>query len=650
MIPQQKIQEILDTAKIEDVIGDFVTLKKAGINYKGLSPFSNEKTPSFIVSPVKQIYKDFSSSKGGNVVSFLMEHESFSFLEALRWLAKRYNIELEEVEMTDEQFEAQKIVDSLYIINEFASQHFQNNIFHSDEGKNIGLSYLKERQFSNETIQKFNLGYASAEGSKLTSAALKSGYKLELLKNLGLSNSYDKDFFKERVMFPIQNISGKVVGFGGRILRKDAKIAKYINSPESEIYNKSKLLYGIYQAKQAIKKNDFCVLVEGYTDVISMHQEGIENVVASSGTALTEQQIRLIKRYTDNVTLLYDGDKAGIKAAIRGLDLLLDQDINVKICLIPDGDDPDSFVRKIGGSGFSEFLQKNAKDFIFFKTNLLLEEAKQDPIAKANLINDIIATISLIKDPIKRAIYIQETSKRFETRESLINNQVNELIKSSIKKSIDEQINQEARLERESNLTPSDQPPKRSIGTGAIDEYQEKDLIRLIMMFGERVMLDDDGETPIKVAQYIAKNILEILEFVDNQLFNYIIKLMLDQLSTDSILPFSYYINHQDEKIKNLALEFVEEEFLYSKNWKEKFNYDLQGQKHPDDNHENDTRKGTQMFKLKKVRRAVLKNQERIKEAEKYGNSNDIDKLLKIHFKLLEIQNELSKQMKRVVY
>ena len=361
MIPQQKIQEILDTAKIEDVIGDFVTLKKAGINYKGLSPFSNEKTPSFIVSPVKQIYKDFSSSKGGNVVSFLMEHESFSFLEALRWLAKRYNIELEEVEMTDEQFEAQKIVDSLYIINEFASQHFQNNIFHSDEGKNIGLSYLKERQFSNETIQKFNLGYASAEGSKLTSAALKSGYKLELLKNLGLSNSYDKDFFKERVMFPIQNISGKVVGFGGRILRKDAKIAKYINSPESEIYNKSKLLYGIYQAKQAIKKNDFCVLVEGYTDVISMHQEGIENVVASSGTALTEQQIRLIKRYTDNVTLLYDGDKAGIKAAIRGLDLLLDQDINVKICLIPDGDDPDSFVRKIGGSGFSEFLQKMLK-------------------------------------------------------------------------------------------------------------------------------------------------------------------------------------------------------------------------------------------------------------------------------------------------
>lgn len=423
MIAKTTIDQVFEAARVEEVIGDFVQLKKAGSNYKGLSPFSDERTPSFMVSPVKQIWKDFSSGKGGNVAAFLMEHEHFTYPEAIKYLAKKYNIEVEETEQTDEEKLARDERESMYLVSEFAAKFFQKSLLKTDLGQAIGLNYFKERGFTLDTIQKFGLGYSPDEWSAFTTEALGKGYQLEFLEKTGLTivkENKQFDRFKGRVMFPIQSMSGRVLGFGGRILKNDKRAAKYLNSPESEIYHKSKVLYGLYNAKQSIAKEDRCYLVEGYTDVIQFYQTGIENVVSSSGTALTSDQIRLINRLTSNITVLFDSDPAGLRASVRGIDLILEQGMNVQVCTFPEGEDPDSFAKQHSAVELKNYIESNSRDFIHFKASLLMEEAKNDPVKKAGLIRDIVGSIAKIPDNIQQELYVQETARTMDISEAVL--------------------------------------------------------------------------------------------------------------------------------------------------------------------------------------------------------------------------------------
>ena len=445
LISRATIDKVFEISRLEEVIGDFVQLKKSGSNFKGLSPFTDERTPSFMVSPAKQIWKDFSSGKGGNVISFLMEHEHFTYPEAIRFLAKKYGIEIEETVQTDEEKEKASERESLYLVSEFAKGYFHKNLISEEEGKAIGLSYFKERGFNNETIEKFELGYSMNQWDAFTKEALKEGYKLSYLEKTGLTIVNDQkqfDRFKGRVMFPILSMSGRTLGFGGRILTNDKKAAKYINSPESDIYHKSKVLYGIYHAKQTIVKEDNCYLVEGYTDVIQFHQIGIPNVVSSSGTALTEEQIRLVNRLTKNITVLFDGDAAGIRASIRGIDLILEQGMNVRICTFPDGEDPDSFAQKSTLEELSLYIKEHTKDFIAFKASLLATESKNDPIKRAETIRDIMVSIAKIPDVIKREVYIKECSRIMDISEEVLFNTLAQLLLK------DQKVNVQFELER----------------------------------------------------------------------------------------------------------------------------------------------------------------------------------------------------------
>ena len=427
MIPQETIGKIFDSADIVEVIGDFIHLKKSGSNFKGLSPFANEKTPSFMVSPGKRIFKDFSSGKGGNVVTFLMEHEQLSYPEALKWLANKYNIEIEEAEETKEQIEAKHQKEALYLAHQFASEFFKTSLKDSNEGKSVGLSYLKKRGYNLNTIEEFELGYSPDDFNALENEAKKANYSLGPLKISGLIKEGEKgnyDFFRGRIIFPIHNITGRIIGFGGRTLRTDKKVAKYFNSPESDIYNKSNVLYGLFQSKNEIIKTDSCLLVEGYTDVISLHHNGIKNAVSSSGTSLTEGQIRLIKRFTNNIVILYDSDPAGINASFRGVDMILKAGLNVKVVLFPEGEDPDSYAHQLSNEDFKSYLNDNQIDFISFKANHLLEKTKNDPINISKTINDIIISISIIPDAVSRSVYIKKTAQIFEMDEELLINEV----------------------------------------------------------------------------------------------------------------------------------------------------------------------------------------------------------------------------------
>ena len=469
--------------RVEEVIGDFVQLKRAGSNYKGLSPFSNERTPSFMVSPVKQIWKDFSSGKGGNAIAFLMEHEHFTYPEAIRYLAKKYHIDIEETEQSSEEKAQADERESLYIVSEYAQQYFQDTLFNTEAGKAIGMTYFKERGFTEETIQKFRLGFSPDEWTAFTDNALAKGYQLEFLEKTGLTivNGDRKfDRFKGRVMFPIHSMSGRVLGFGGRILTNDKKQAKYLNSPESEIYHKSKVLYGIFFAKQAIAKADNCYLVEGYTDVIQMHQKGIENVVASSGTALTQDQIRLIHRLTPNITVLYDGDAAGLRASIRGVDLILEQGMNVKVCTFPDGDDPDSFARKTAYEDLVLYLENNATDFIRFKASLLMQEAQNDPIKKAETIRDMVESISKIPDLIKREVYVRECATIMDISEQVLFSTLAQILKKDFYEG--QKVERKQKAAMQVVQTP-EEAQKRTINRLEVLEY---DLIKNLLLYGNR--------------------------------------------------------------------------------------------------------------------------------------------------------------------
>ena len=475
--------------RVEEVIGDFVQLKRAGSNYKGLSPFSNERTPSFMVSPVKQIWKDFSSGKGGNAIAFLMEHEHFTYPEAIRYLAKKYHIEIEENEQSTEEKAQADERESLYIVSEYAQQYFQDTLFNTEAGKAIGMTYFKERGFSEETIQKFRLGFSPDEWTAFTDNALAKGYQLEFLEKTGLTivNGDRKfDRFKGRVMFPIHSMSGRVLGFGGRILTNDKKQAKYLNSPESEIYHKSKVLYGIFFAKQAIAKADNCYLVEGYTDVIQIHQKGIENVVASSGTALTQDQIRLIHRLTPNITVLYDGDAAGLRASIRGVDLILEQGMNVKVCTFPDGDDPDSFARKTAYEDLVLYLENNATDFIRFKASLLMQEAQNDPIKKAETIRDMVESISKIPDLIKREVYVRECATIMDISEQVLFSTLAQILKKDFYEG--QKVERKQKAAMQVVQTP-EEAQKRTVNRLEVLEY---DLIKNLLLYGNRECIFTD--------------------------------------------------------------------------------------------------------------------------------------------------------------
>lgn len=482
MITKNTIDAIFDATRVEEVIGDFVSLKKSGSNYKGLSPFTDERTPSFMVSPAKQIWKDFSSGKGGNAVSFLMEHEHFTYPEALRYLAKKYNIEIEETEQTYEEKQLVNEKESLFLVSEFAKKYFEETLWKTDEGQSIGLSYFKERGFSKNTIEKFGLGYSPDRWEAFTAEALQKGYKLEYLEKTGLTIVKDDkqfDRFKGRVMFPIQSLSGRVLGFGGRILGNDKKMAKYLNSPESDIYHKSKVLYGIFHAKQAISKEDSCILVEGYTDVIQMHQAGVENVVASSGTALTPDQIRLIQRLTQNVTVLFDGDAAGMRASLRGIDLILETGMNVRICPLPENEDPDSLAKKLPSDELKEFLQNNAVDFIRFKANLLMQEAKNDPIEKANVVRDIVGSISKIPDRIQQEIYVQECARIMDISEEVLFSTLAQIGKKQLEDA-NKKFKQQKNLEVIQSVDPT-QVKKPQVN---IKEILERRIIEILLLYG----------------------------------------------------------------------------------------------------------------------------------------------------------------------
>ncbi len=475
--------------RVEEVIGDFVQLKRAGSNYKGLSPFSNERTPSFMVSPVKQIWKDFSSGKGGNAIAFLMEHEHFTYPEAIRYLAKKYHIEIEENEQSTEEKAQADERESLYIVSEYAQQYFQDTLFNTEAGKAIGMTYFKERGFTEETIQKFRLGFSPDEWTAFTDNALAKGYQLEFLEKTGLTivNGDRKfDRFKGRVMFPIHSMSGRVLGFGGRILTNDKKQAKYLNSPESEIYHKSKVLYGIFFAKQAIAKADNCYLVEGYTDVIQMHQKGIENVVASSGTALTQDQIRLIHRLTPNITVLYDGDAAGLRASIRGVDLILEQGMNVKVCTFPEGDDPDSFARKTAYEDLVLYLENNATDFIRFKASLLMQEAQNDPIKKAETIRDMVESISKIPDLIKREVYVRECATIMDISEQVLFSTLAQILKKDFYEG--QKVERKQKAAMQVVQTP-EEAQKRTINRL---EVLEHDLVKNLLLYGNKECIFSD--------------------------------------------------------------------------------------------------------------------------------------------------------------
>ena len=520
MIHKSTIDTVFETARLEEVIGDFVQLKKSGSNFKGLSPFTDERTPSFMVSPVKQIWKDFSSGKGGNVIAFLMEHEHFSYPEAIRYLAKKYNIEIEETEQNDEQKAAASARESMYLVSSFALSYFQESLWETTQGKAIGLSYFKERGFTDETIRDFQLGYSPNEWTAFTDPALKAGYQLDFLEKTGLTIvKEDKKFdrFKGRVMFPIHSMSGRILGFGGRILTQDKKAAKYMNSPESEIYNKSKVLYGLYQGKQSIAKEDNCFLVEGYTDVIQMHQCGVKNVVSSSGTALTPEQIRLVRRLTPNITVLFDGDTAGLRASLRGIDLILEAGMNVRVCSFPEGEDPDSFARTHSKDELEAFLSQNAKDFIQFKATLLVDEAAKDPIKKADTIREMVHSISKIPDRIKQEVYVRSCAAVMDISE--------EALFATLA-----QVSQKKKTNTVQNRT---QPMTVVSSDKRIPQVStrfelEKNIIKILLLYGHEEV---EFEEPILQADETSGDLKTIISKVKSRVFE---KIYLD-LQQDEI-------------------------------------------------------------------------------------------------------------------
>ena len=583
MIDQATVDRIIDAANILDVVSDFVTLRKRGVNYIGLCPFHDEKTPSFSVSPSKGICKCFSCGKGGSAVHFIMEHEQLSYYEALKYLAKKYNIEIKERELTDEEKQMQSDRESMLIVNSFAQEYFTNILFEHAEGRSVGLAYFHERGFRDDIIKKFSLGYSLEQRDALFKEAEKRGYKKDYLLKTGLclegQNGYVSDRFRGRVIFPVFSLSGKVLAFGGRILKKDDKMAKYVNSPESEVYHKSNELYGIYHAKQSIVKNDCCFLVEGYTDVLSMHQSGIENVVASSGTSLTPGQIRLIHRFTNNIIVLYDGDAAGIKASLRGIDLILKEGMNIKVVLLPDGDDPDSFSRKQSAASFTEYIKSHEVDFIRFKTNLLLESAGEDPIKRAALITDIVQSISIIPDAIVRSVYTKECSRLLDVNEEILLREVNKKKFDQITKentpskdniAAEAEVTKKSDDNTEQDISSENAPdlPRRRAAS-PLDTF-ERSLVRYMIRYGHRVIFscpdEETGQTfDWAVLPYIMADLQQDEIEFQHPLYSQMAREAVDKYESEGEHLERYFLSHPDPEISKTAVDMVSEKYQLSK-------------------------------------------------------------------------------------
>lgn len=696
MIDQPTIDRILDAANIVDVVSEFVTLRKRGVNYVGLCPFHDDKSPSFYVSPAKNICKCFACGEGGTAVHFIMKHEQIGYFDALRFLAKKYNIEIAERELSDEEKRVRSDRESMFIVNAWAQQYFSQMLHEHVEGKTVGMRYFIERGFREDTIRKFQLGYSLDQRDALYQQALRKGYKKEYLEKTGLVIAYENgnvnDRFRGRVIFPVHSLSGKVVAFGGRVLKKDEKTAKYVNSPESPIYHKSNELYGIYFAKQAIVKADRCYLVEGYTDVISMHQSGVENVVASSGTALTHGQIRLIHRFTNNITVLYDGDAAGIKAAIRGIDLLLDEGMNVKVVLLPDGEDPDSFARSHSATEFTEFIRQHETDFIRFKTKLLLADAGNDPVKRAALIGDIIRTIAIVPDDITRTIYIRECSAMMEIDEQVVLNQVNKqrLSKNEQKPSVpvtnrstteilppDYSIAEPsgqmqevpvATAEPVSDQLPPDFPPppeeefsgsnempeippsapveETQVMTRQRSPYEafEIALLRYVVRYGERVLYDYvDEETKERIVMRVAEFIRDDLERDDLSFYTPIFKQMLDEAANrcgeETFIAHRYFLSHPDPLVSRVAANLMSEKYQLSK-----YHFKFREVEQEEDKLDQLVVRDLFAFKEAYIMRQLKEKQEHLKQLSS-ADPEQIMTVMKEIAQLNEIKKVLSKEL-----
>ncbi|MBL6871292.1 MAG: DNA primase [Flavobacteriales bacterium] len=642
MIPQETIGKIFDSADIVEVIGDFIHLKKSGSNFKGLSPFANEKTPSFMVSPGKRIFKDFSSGKGGNVVTFLMEHEQLSYPEALKWLANKYNIEIEEAEETKEQIEAKHQKEALYLAHQFANDFFKTSLKDSNEGKSVGLSYLKKRGYNISTIDEFELGYSPDDYNALENEAKKANYSLGPLKISGLIKEGEKgnyDFFRGRIIFPIHNITGRIIGFGGRTLRTDKKVAKYFNSPESDIYNKSNVLYGLFQSKNEIIKNDSCLLVEGYTDVISLHHNGIKNAVSSSGTSLTEGQIRLIKRFTNNVVILYDSDPAGINASFRGVDMILKAGLNVKVVLFPEGEDPDSYAHQLSNEDFKSYLNDNQIDFISFKANHLLEKTKNDPINISKTINNIIISISIIPDAVSRSVYIKKTAQIFEMDEELLINEVRKKLRP----------NENFQSSNSLPSLASKNLPSKSFQKGIKHDLskQEEDLIRLMLTYGAHSIkievLNENEKSTVEypLAQFIVEEILTDKLSYENEKYQLVFNEFLEGLEKGLILNEQHFV--QNHNLTSLVADLTTSQNILSKNWKKKHQIHT---KIESERLKQAAEQAVFIFKLRVTENLILDKQKALKEM---NPEEDNESILKEIKELIKVRNIFADELGIIV-
>jgi DNA primase len=627
MISRETIDEVKSRMDIVDIVGDFVTLKRSGQNYKALSPFTNEKTASFYVVPTKGIFKDFSSGKGGDGITFVMEHEGMSYLEAIRYLAKKYGVDLREEAISPEGEVVQSTRESLYILMNYAKDYYKKLLFDHEEGRSVGVSYFRERGFNDRTIEKFELGYSLNTWDHLTRKALADGYSEDMLEKAGLlikkeeGKRYDR--FRGRVIFPVQNLSGKVIAFGARILTKEKDQPKYINSPETEIYHKSNVLYGLFQAKNAIRREGFCYLVEGYTDVISLHQSDIDNVVASSGTALTEEQIKLIQRFSENVTVLYDGDAAGIKAAVRGIDLVLKAGLNVRIVLLPDGEDPDSFSKKMGSTELKKYLIDHTKDFISFKIDLYVKESGTDPIKKAEAIREIVTSISFIPDPIKRSVYLQETGQLLKISETVLITELNKILITERKKNQD---------------TPREQPkPVEAVADiqtiGRLDvvnmvQLQERESIRLLLNYAE-TNYDEQRLLDFMVTE------LEDVEFT-NPVYKAIYTEFRTAAERGQALDTLYFMENSEEAVKNTVAELTTSRYETSKYWGDKYHIYFP--------HERDilndlAYSNVLRLKFRMIQKLIEENLQQMKSA---TSEDDLEKFFTIHEQLKGAERELA--------
>ena len=641
MIDQATIGRIIEAAEITDVISDFIHLRKRGVNFLGLCPFHNEKTPSFTVSPAKGIFKCFGCGKGGNSVNFIMEHENLTYPEALKWLAKKYNIEVVEKEETEEEKAQKDERESMMIVSSYAQKYYTKFLWEENEGRSIGLSYFRERGLKDQIIQKFELGYCPDGKKVFTDDALKNGYKMEFLEKTGLSIKRDEwvvDRFSGRVMFPIHNLAGRVIAFGGRFLKEDKNAAKYLNSPESEIYHKSKVLYGIFQAKRELIKTDRCYLVEGYTDVLAMHQAGIENVVASSGTALTPDQVRLIKRFTPNITILYDGDEAGIKASLRGIDLVLEEGMNVKVLLLPDGEDPDSFSRSRSSSEFLDYIKNNEADFIQFKTRLLMKGTENDPVAKARLISEVIRSVSVIPDTITRSVYIKECSKILGVDEEVLYAEVQKNIR-----------NKNHNYRREGIVPPQTKAPSQPKVVPQKEEglaNEEKEVLRFLLKYGNEPLFEledeEEGETEIiLVGTYIISEIEDDDLVADNSIFQKFFHEFQKQNTVPGFNSSSYFVNHQDIELSRAASDLLSEKYIESKRWHKAGAYTEK----EEDILDMLVPKIVNEYKIKKVREMLHELEEQIVKASSENNMEQVFECQSTYMNLKKVEKALSDQL-----